>query len=62
MTKQSSCQFGLAPRGDLPTAFEVGSRATPASVGKGLGSPKHSPPPLGQEFSGDRTPGTRGQD
>jgi len=58
MTKRSPCQFGLAPRGDLPTAFEVGSRAPPDHRGQGAGVAQTlpPPPPPGQEFSRDRTP------
>lgn len=45
MTKRSPCQFGLAPRGDLPTAFEVGSRAPSPQRGQGAGVPQTLPPP-----------------
>lgn len=58
MTKRSPCQFGLAPRGDLPTAFEVGSRAPSPSAGRGLGSPRRFPPAPPAPRSGVQ----RGQD
>lgn len=58
MTKQSPCQFGLAPRGDLPTAFEVGSRTPHSARAGGWGRPDASTPPTSTLRSGVQ----RGQD
>lgn len=58
MTKQSPCQFGLAPRGDLPTAFEMGSRNPHSARAGGWGRPDASTPPASALRSGVQ----RGQD